>query len=241
MNNICFIKELKDYGIIQSFELKENVASLEIFDLEHVKYIRDYISCNGQHVVIKEKNLQRALAPLFAATLFDFIENDITLAFNMASQEKYSEGLLYILDFHAKHKDDILCCKGSSHNHQSWKGGYYDHIRACIELANNLTYLCPKGKLHKALKVLYFHDVDKLARYGVHTATKYLERGILETAYSFLFDEEEINALKYIHGEGADYNKNGRTMGELAAFCHIVDVASARIFHSHWELPNGVV
>lgn len=41
--------------------------------------------------------------------------------------------------------------------------------------------------------------------------------------------EEELLAIKYIHGEGNDYCKTKRVMNKLSAFCHACDVFSARV------------
>ena len=48
-----------------------------------------------------------------------------------------------------------------------------------------------------------------------------------------LICEEHKIALKYIHGEGDDYQKDKRVMTPLCAFCHCCDVISARIFFDY--------
>jgi hypothetical protein len=109
-----------------------------------------------------------------------------------------------------------------------------------------------------ALVVLYFHDIEKIWNYGrdanresQNDLTKFAPRQpypaipdwipagfekwdwvgtLLSVFYNITIYDEEWNALKYIHGEGDDYKKDERVMGPLAAFCHAVDVMSARIY-----------
>jgi hypothetical protein len=43
--------------------------------------------------------------------------------------------------------------------------------------------------------------------------------------------EEERNALHYVHGESdKDYDPHVRKAGRLAAFCHVADHLSARLW-----------
>jgi len=39
-----------------------------------------------------------------------------------------------------------------------------------------------------------------------------------------------LNALKYVHGEGNDYNPEVNVQGPLAAFVHCCDTFSARVW-----------
>ena len=141
-----------------------------------------------------------------------------------------------ILNFHQEFQDKIYLAKGSSFNHQSWPGGYADHIadafRICEVLCSHLPGIRPVNiNLDSALIVIYFHDLEKMWKYTDGTLVdkeewynKYLpERGIT-------FTEEELNALRYTHGEGDDYRKDARVMNELAAICHAADNLSARLW-----------
>lgn len=47
--------------------------------------------------------------------------------------------------------------------------------------------------------------------------------------YGFKLTRYESNALAFAHGEGLHYSPHHRVMNELAAFLHMLDVASARI------------
>jgi hypothetical protein len=150
---------------------------------------------------------------------------------------------------------------GSSHNHQAWPGGYLHHIRAVMNLANVLyptvaelakeattikegpsrwAASSPKGMRlpflrGDAMLVLFLHDLEKPWRQETGSLTKvekqlFRQKKIKE--YGILLSPEQENAIRYVEGEGDDYSSSRRTMNELAAFCHMCDVASARIFHS---------
>ncbi|MEK6891083.1 MAG: hypothetical protein AABX03_03005, partial [Nanoarchaeota archaeon] len=51
--------------------------------------------------------------------------------------------------------------------------------------------------------------------------------------YGFELTSEQENALKYVEGEGEDYDPHKRAQLPLAAFVHICDVISARIWHDY--------
>ena len=165
-----------------------------------------------------------------------------------------------VLKFHDDHLEEILTAKGSSHNHQAWYGGYHDHVVQCLTIADDLWkgtagYLecgvpgyAPRlvknelmFKFENVALVLYFHDIEKIFKYGgrrsiydekVLTNKDIWYYGILPEKYGIRFEHNELNALEYIHGEGNDYKKDERVMHPLAAFCHTVDVLSARVFHN---------
>jgi len=141
-----------------------------------------------------------------------------------------------ILDFHQEFKDKIYTAKGSSYNHQAWPGGYADHIadafRICEVLCSQLPKIRPINvNYDSALIVIYFHDIEKMWKYTDGTLidkekwyNEYLpSRGIT-------FTEEELNALRYTHGEVDDYRKDARVMNQLAAICHAADNVSARLW-----------
>lgn len=127
---------------------------------------------------------------------------------------------------------------GSSCNHQNWSGGYYDHIDDCLNWAIKLyDVINPPCLLSDVVYVIFLHDIEKPIKY---CAPEYVMgrsdqsiRARLMDDFGIIPNEEQMNALKYIHGEGIDYRKDKRVMSELAAFCHIVDTLSARIFHSN--------
>lgn len=79
---------------------------------------------------------------------------------------------------------------------------------------------------------MYFHDIEKIWKY---TEGKVIDKekwyDEILPSRGIVFTNEERQALKYIHGEGADYSSQKRVMSPLATFCHIVDTASARIWY----------
>ena len=138
---------------------------------------------------------------------------------------------------------------GSSHNHQAWPGGYLDHVTETMNIALALYRTMVSRRplpfsLADALLVLFLHDIEKPWKYAATEGpmtdfplvsnikrhrhefrlNKLAEYGISLTA-------EQTNAMRYVEGEHADYSARHRVMGPLAAFCHICDVASARLWH----------
>lgn len=136
--------------------------------------------------------------------------------------------------------------QGSSYNHQAWPGGYEEHIKQVMNVA--LEYYETLGKfrdlpfsLSDAMLVLYLHDIEKpwkklQPEHFTSKADRSAFRQAKIAAYGIILTEEQENALKYVEGEGDDYRSDARTMNELAAFCHICDVTSARIWHD-WRTP----
>lgn len=134
---------------------------------------------------------------------------------------------------------------GSTHNHQNWRGGYWDHI---VEVMNRAVFLYDVNPrpfpftLSSALLVLFLHDIEKPWKYklgvdGQSDVKKDFDteekshnfRDTFINHYDIILSPEEQNALKYVHGEGNDYSSKRRVMGPLAAFCHICDVWVAKI------------
>ena len=137
--------------------------------------------------------------------------------------------------------------KGSSHNHQSWSGGYFDHILEVFKYAQKLHIILSEDReldfsLSDALLVLFLHDIEKPIKYSNSNMCQYLLtfnksdeelKNYLIDKYGFKLNYNHLKALKYIHGEGSDYQKNNRVMNPLGAFCHCCDVISARIFFDY--------
>jgi hypothetical protein len=144
-----------------------------------------------------------------------------------------------ILDFHIEYLHLMEKSRGSQANHQAWEGGYLDHIFECFRIADNmynsLTNIRPiPFTLDSALIVLYFHDIEKIWKYttGAVIDKKFFYNVTLpERKIQFL--PCELNALQYMHGENDTYSNQKRMMNELAAFCHAVDILSARMWHSN--------
>lgn len=148
--------------------------------------------------------------------------------------------------FFNDHIELITKAKGSNKNHQAWEGGYLEHIEQCFLIAfdmyESLEWIAADGSatlpfsLTSVFKVVFFHDIEKIWKYSVGLPIDFDKNEwyntILPVRYDLKFTSEELNALKYIHGENENYDGNNRVMNELAAFCHAVDTISARIFHS---------
>lgn len=145
-------------------------------------------------------------------------------------------------------KDPVLSkAPGSIYNHQTWPGGYLDHARETMNIAMWL-YMCSPRllpfKLSDALLVLFLHDLEKPWRFLVTSIPscgnilrtkeerKKFRRDKIQ-AYGITLTPEQENALLYVEGEGDDYSPKKRVMNELAGFCHICDVFSARVFHDY--------
>ena len=108
-------------------------------------------------------------------------------------------------------------------------------------IANNLFSSLQKIRplpflIDSAMIVLYFHDIEKMYKYGANkdiNKLEYFEKILLQSG--ICFTKTEKNALHYVHGECLDYTSKKRTMNELAAFCHTVDTISARIWYAHGQ------
>lgn len=146
---------------------------------------------------------------------------------------------------------------GSSRSHQAWPGGYRDHIQETLNLAR-LLY----GQLHherplpfslaSACLVLFLHDCEKPFRRASdaqlkafpwikHRPTKSDKtfQQLLIAHYGFAISADEWNALRYVEGEpDSEYVEGKRLQGPLAAFCHVCDTISARIWHDYPRRVN---
>jgi hypothetical protein len=148
----------------------------------------------------------------------------------------------------AKFEDLFEQAQGSSHNHQAWPGGYIDHVYDTMNLSIDL-YAVLRGpsrnplpfELNDAFLVLFLHDLEKPWK-SVRTFASKEERLTFKMQmindYGIVLTPEQVNAIRYTEGEGDDYSSTRRVMNELAAFCHMCDVASARIFHSSMPRPS---
>lgn len=154
-----------------------------------------------------------------------------------------------------EHRMLFMRSQGSSHNHQNWPGGYHDHVVEVMNIAVVLYYMLSLLRplpfsLSDALLVLFLHDLEKPWKYELDVngtlirrftfSSKKEEKAMAKAfravkfeEYGLAFTPAQTNALKYVEGEMDDYSSEHRVMNELAAFCHICDVYSARIGHSH--------
>jgi hypothetical protein len=142
--------------------------------------------------------------------------------------------------------------QGSTHNHQTWKGGYLDHITDGMNFANCLyRFMKSFGRplpfsLSDALLVFFVHDLEKPWRIEVEKSGSVRNKAGLQTKqdfkafrsaklyqYKLTLTPAQQNALTYIEGENSDYSSTHRVMNELAAFCHMVDVWCARGWYDY--------
>jgi len=159
-----------------------------------------------------------------------------------------------IFKIYNDYKDLFHYAAGSTFNHQAWEGGYTDHILECLRV-NDVTYDALKTirplnftKASAAI-VLFFHDIEKPFRYGKKTDArcapwqmkfqdvphawenaKWDILSDMQKTYGLEFSDDEINGLKYTHGEGDDHRKDARIASPLAAHVHHCDNTSARIW-----------
>jgi hypothetical protein len=144
---------------------------------------------------------------------------------------------------------------GSSHNHQAWKGGYSDHITEVGNIAHLLFGILNEIRplpftLGDAMLCLFLHDIEKPFKEEPEwdpPADMYLqplykdmrEKDVRKVhilgKLGFKFEDEDgkrlANAIFFAEGEILEYSNKHRCMNELAAFVHMCDIASARLWH----------
>lgn len=157
----------------------------------------------------------------------------------------------------ADNQEIFSTVQGSTNNHQAWPGGYYDHVHEIMNIAfglyAHLSTLRPLPfSLSDLLLVVFLHDIEKPWKYELRADGQLYHRAGLDTKaehhafrmqklaeYGVVLTDEQLNGLKYVEGELADYTNRRRMMGPLAAVAHMCDVASARLFPEHpWEADD---
>lgn len=157
------------------------------------------------------------------------------------------------LNIYDDYADLIDTIPGSAHNHQAWPGGFKDHMAEILRV-NAITYAALNAlrplpfTLSSAAIALFLHDIEKPFKYGPATdprcipwqsrfttsdqweEAKWDIIAVLEPRYGFALTDEERNAIKYTHGEGADHRKDMCVSTPLAAHVHHCDNTSARIY-----------
>lgn len=139
------------------------------------------------------------------------------------------------------HYERFAEAPGSLTKHQAWKGGYLDHLDEAMSFAEDLYPIMNQKRplpfsLGSVHLVLFWHDKEKPFKY-VRPCSQFPDDASKQSFiqsmmrnYAITLSADEVNALKYIHGEGRDYHPTERIMSPLAAFVHCCDVASARIW-----------
>ncbi len=148
------------------------------------------------------------------------------------------------IDLLTAHAQRFTEAPGSKTKHQAWPGGYVDHLIETMWFAQKLYDLMIKERtlpftLSDAILVLFLHDKEKPFKY---VASEHV-LGTDEKKWKFLMKivndyqieltSQHLNALRYVHGEGDDYDPDNRIMNELAQFVHMCDGASARIWYDY--------
>lgn len=148
----------------------------------------------------------------------------------------------------AEHGGLFRSARGSSHNHQAWEGGYADHVREVMNTAVVLYDALGQHRplpfsLSDALVVLFVHDLEKPWAYEEVGGTWRRREGLKENAHQFrlaklaeagvTLPSELERAVCFVEGEGSHYSNRARVMSPLAAFCHMCDVASARLWYDY--------
>lgn len=160
-----------------------------------------------------------------------------------------------IFDIYQSHKDNFKTAPGSEHNHQAWEGGYIDHLVEVMNIAR-LFYGAMNDKrklqftLSDVLIVLFLHDLEKSSPDRIkHYTDRLWKRAKAKDKVRYqMFHEDEYknvweylndshkNAIDFVEGEKDNYSNGRRAMRPLAAFCHLCDVTSSRIW---FDRPSG--
>ncbi len=142
------------------------------------------------------------------------------------------------------YKDRFDEAPGSMVKHQAWKGGYIGHLTDSMNFGITLYEMMSGHRpwdfsVSDFILVLFLHDLEKPFRY-VFPKTEFHSDdekkdfidGLI-SEYGIVLNDMHRNALKYIHGEGDDFSRTERIQKPLAAFVHICDTASARIWFDY--------
>jgi hypothetical protein len=139
--------------------------------------------------------------------------------------------------------------------HQTWKGGLRDHLAQMLRWAR-MVYEHGDVELGRpwpfswdsVVVAIFCHDAEKYVKYRFATGeereryrqetygdkdwddVKWEVIGTFQNLSNLTLTAQERNAVKYTHGEGADYSKNRRVSNRLAALVGAVDRLSARAF-----------
>lgn len=151
------------------------------------------------------------------------------------------------------HLATFLVAKGSNNKHQAWPGGYLQHVADCMSLIamffnmTNKYWQMPFSRA-SAMLIMFLHDIEKpfmqqqmCIKPDMEPWTKQQRMGFrngLIARYGIQLTEEEWNALRFVEGEGDDYDPTKRVMNELAALCHMADIGSARVWPNRNKPEN---
>jgi hypothetical protein len=142
--------------------------------------------------------------------------------------------------------------RGSTHNHQTWDGGFIDHTTDVMNYAYHLyDFNASFGRplpftKSDGILIMFLHDLEKPWRIEVMPDGTVRNRPGLDTKaafkqfredklaqYNLKLDKNQLNGLTYVEGEISHYSSTHRVMNELAAFCHQCDNWSARGWYGY--------
>ena len=146
------------------------------------------------------------------------------------------------------HKERFDAAPGSLTKHQAWTGGYIHHLEETMDIGAGLYKMMDNFRqldftLSDVMLILFLHDLEKPFRYVEPKQEFHFEEekkkfiDSMVHKYGIVLTDNHKNALTYIHGEGNEHNPTERIQKPLAAFVHICDVASARIW---FDFPKRV-
>lgn len=162
-------------------------------------------------------------------------------------------------------RDRLLTAPGSRGAHHAWPGGYQEHIRQTMMIAEINFRLIQQAvrletlpeeerfSLSDALTVMFLHDIEKPFIYEFDPAgkikilrkmtkpdRKQFREKIIED-YGFEITPTMANALQFVEGvRDSDYVPGQRADKPLAALCHAADNLSARVFYDYRGLDIGL-
>jgi hypothetical protein len=151
------------------------------------------------------------------------------------------------LQVYEDNKEKFEFAKGSQTKHQNWQGGYIQHLEEIMNIGLQMygTFydlrLIPFS-ISDIMLVMFLHDLEKPWKYSPDPEdAKFVKsfpnvKAFIEfqmNKYNISLTPEQYNGLKYIHGEGDDYDPKVRIQLPLAAFVHCCDTMSARIWFDY--------
>ena len=156
------------------------------------------------------------------------------------------------------HRERLGRSPGSRGAHHAWEGGWMEHERQTMMMADYMYELfvaagrmeeLPEDErfsLSDALTVMFLHDIEKPFVYGVNETgdaitvnpmskeeRKAFRQHVIDN-YGFAVTPTMQNALLHVEGvRDEHYIPGARADQPLAAFCHALDNLSARAFYDH--------
>ena len=156
------------------------------------------------------------------------------------------------LKLYQDYKNIIDNAPWSKVKHQAWEWWYKAHLTDIMNIASVLYHMFDAKRkypfsLSDALLVLFLHDLEKPFKYAwdenqkneLKSFDNYQDFIIKKVQqYWIELSDNHLNGLKYVHGEWHDYDPHIRIQSPLAAFVHICDTRSARIWFDDPKTNN---